>query len=199
MPVGESRGEDMEGGVALAARDVGRRPSYASAGIHDQQHDDLPCKKPCPPSRDTTDALRGVLKGWLGQPSCPTNLAFCIPSMNMGGWALPQFGVITDTCGKATGSVGKTPKGNLVVCLDRRDLRKTGGVIGPSLLTWSVVGRTSPSASTKRGDSCRTSQPCFDALVFASAFTCRAWLVEDHVLIDGSRFAFCVVSVQKRT
>ena len=66
--------------------------SYASAGIHDQQHDDLPCKKPCPPSRDTTDALQGVLKGWLGQPSRPTNLAFCIPSMNMGAWALPQFG-----------------------------------------------------------------------------------------------------------
>ena len=33
MPVGESRSEDMEGGVALAARDVGRRPSNAIRNV----------------------------------------------------------------------------------------------------------------------------------------------------------------------
>ena len=62
--------------------------TYASARITSPPQNDLPCKKPCPPSRHTTDALRTVLLRWLGQQTCPPRTILCTPSKTMDTWVL---------------------------------------------------------------------------------------------------------------
>ena len=46
--------------------------SYSSAGIDHPPFQDLPCKKPCPPPDRTTNELRTVILGWLGEAGMPT-------------------------------------------------------------------------------------------------------------------------------
>ena len=62
--------------------------TYASAGIQSPPQNDLPCKKSCPPPRHTTDALRTVLLGWLGEQTCPPRTVLCTPSKTMDAWVL---------------------------------------------------------------------------------------------------------------
>ncbi|MCY4331361.1 MAG: hypothetical protein OXC96_02395 [Cyanobacteria bacterium MAG CAR1_bin_15] len=62
--------------------------TYASTGIQSPPQNDLPCAKPCPPSHHTTDALRKVLLGWLGEESCPPQTILCTPSKTMDAWVL---------------------------------------------------------------------------------------------------------------
>lgn len=70
--------------------DVAKR-TYASGSIADPPREDLPCHRPCPPARDTTDALRAVVLNWLGEPSRPSNLVMCTPSMNMESWVVASL------------------------------------------------------------------------------------------------------------
>ena len=52
---------------------------------------DLPCVEPCPPARGSTDALRGVCLGWLGEDERPLRLVFCTPSKSSGAWVMAAF------------------------------------------------------------------------------------------------------------
>lgn len=65
--------------------------TYATGSITDAPREDLPCRRPCPPARDTTDALRAVVLNWLGEASPPTNLVMCTPSMNMEAWVVASL------------------------------------------------------------------------------------------------------------
>ena len=40
----------------------------------------LPCQRACPPAHDTTNALRGVLLSWCGEPRVFERIVFCMPS-----------------------------------------------------------------------------------------------------------------------
>lgn len=72
--------------------------TYASANINlPLCCNDLPCKKPCPPSRDTTDALRTVLLRWLGEQTCPPRTILCTPSKTMDAWVLTAIFPDKDT------------------------------------------------------------------------------------------------------
>lgn len=62
--------------------------TYASGSIDDAARNDLPCAKPCPPPSDTTDALRGVVLGWLGEMAIPPGVVVCTPSMTMDAWVV---------------------------------------------------------------------------------------------------------------
>ncbi len=62
--------------------------TYASAGIRGVPRQNLPCNRPCPPPRATTNALRAVILGWLGVPRCPNKVVLCTPSMNMDAWVI---------------------------------------------------------------------------------------------------------------
>ena len=62
--------------------------TYASANIQSPPQNDLPCAKPCPPPRHTTDALQTVLLSWLGEETCPPKTIFCTPSKTMDAWVL---------------------------------------------------------------------------------------------------------------
>ena len=50
--------------------------------------DDLPCECPCPPTNATTDALRRVVLGWLGETSVPPRTVLCTPSKSTETWVL---------------------------------------------------------------------------------------------------------------
>lgn len=72
--------------------------TYASANIKlPLCCNDLPCKKPCPPPRDTTDALRTVLLRWLGEQTCPPRTILCTPSKTMDAWVLTAIFPDKDT------------------------------------------------------------------------------------------------------
>lgn len=49
---------------------------------------DLPCHRPCPPARSTTDALRCVILGWMGESDVPAKTVICIPSKTLETWVL---------------------------------------------------------------------------------------------------------------
>ena len=62
--------------------------TYQSAHISDSPFRDLPCDRPCPPANATTDALRAVLLGWLGEDTCPERVVLCTPSKSIETWVL---------------------------------------------------------------------------------------------------------------
>ena len=62
--------------------------TYASGGIQDAPHEDLPCEEPCPPPEDTTNALRTVVLNWLGEHECPSRTVLCMPSKSTEAWVL---------------------------------------------------------------------------------------------------------------
>ena len=64
------------------------RMSYSNYRITDPPQVDLPCELPCPPPSDTTDALRRVMLGWLGETSVPDGLVLCTPSKSIETWVL---------------------------------------------------------------------------------------------------------------
>ena len=49
---------------------------------------DLPWAKPCPPAFATTDALRRVMLGWMGEADFPPKTVFCTPSRDIDTWVL---------------------------------------------------------------------------------------------------------------
>jgi len=89
-------GGSVSGSLALSQHDVlivhvdadvaGQR--YASGGIQDPPHQDLPCEEPCPPPDATTNALRTVVLGWLGERACPQGVVLWTPSKNTDAWVL---------------------------------------------------------------------------------------------------------------
>ena len=62
--------------------------SYSSAGIDHPPFQDLPCKKPCPPPDRTTNELRTVILGWLGEQGCPPQVILCTPSKSIESWVI---------------------------------------------------------------------------------------------------------------
>jgi hypothetical protein len=61
--------------------------TYASGNIGTTATD-LPCPRPCPPPSDTTEVLRDVILGWLGEALIPPNTVFCTPSKSTEAWVL---------------------------------------------------------------------------------------------------------------
>ena len=49
---------------------------------------DLPCERPCPPASDSTDSLRTVMLGWMGEANVPPKIALCTPSKSLETWIL---------------------------------------------------------------------------------------------------------------
>ncbi|MGO9274766.1 MAG: hypothetical protein ACLQOO_31815 [Terriglobia bacterium] len=60
---------------------------YADARIADMAND-LPCSQPCPPPEASTNALRKVMLGWIGENVAPPKTVFCTPSMMTETWVL---------------------------------------------------------------------------------------------------------------
>lgn len=60
---------------------------YDDANIQDAAGD-LPCARPCPPPRATTNRLRRVLLRWVGETKPPDRTVFCTPSKSTEAWVL---------------------------------------------------------------------------------------------------------------
>lgn len=61
--------------------------NYRNAGINEPIQN-LPCSQPCPPPSATTNALRRVLLGWVGEVSVPPQTVLCTPSKNTEAWVV---------------------------------------------------------------------------------------------------------------
>ena len=48
----------------------------------------LPCERPCPPPRDSTDELRRVLLSWCGEAAPPDRTVICMPSKSTEAWVV---------------------------------------------------------------------------------------------------------------
>ena len=67
------------------------RMRYQDYGIKHPPDDELTretCEKPCPPPSATTNALRAVVLGWLGETEAPPHAVLCTPSKNVETWVL---------------------------------------------------------------------------------------------------------------
>lgn len=62
--------------------------TYGSGGVRDAPCEDLPCEEPCPPPEDTTNALRAVIRSWLGERGCSRQTVLCTPSKNVEAWVI---------------------------------------------------------------------------------------------------------------
>ena len=49
---------------------------------------DLPCEQPCPPASATTNLLRQVVLGWMGEAGVPPKTVLCAPSKALETWVL---------------------------------------------------------------------------------------------------------------
>jgi hypothetical protein len=67
------------------------RMKYQDYGITDAPNDELrrgTCEKKCPPPGATTDSVRTVILGWLGEAAPPPHTVLCTPSKNLETWVL---------------------------------------------------------------------------------------------------------------
>jgi hypothetical protein len=49
---------------------------------------DLPCNQPCPPASASTNNLRRVMLGWMGETAIPAKTVLCTPSKSLETWVL---------------------------------------------------------------------------------------------------------------
>jgi hypothetical protein len=61
---------------------------YAWIAASYDQPGDLPCRRPCPPASASTDPLRNVVLGWMGETVVPPKAVICTPSMSTETWVL---------------------------------------------------------------------------------------------------------------
>lgn len=62
------------------------------AGERDTQFSELrdrfPCSRPCPPVRETSNALRAEMQRWLSETELPENVIFCTPASSTESWVI---------------------------------------------------------------------------------------------------------------
>lgn len=71
----------LDADVAGYKYDDGSITPESSVGV-------LPCQAACPPSVDTTNALRMVLLSWCGQIAVPERTVLCMPSKSTEAWVV---------------------------------------------------------------------------------------------------------------
>ncbi len=63
--------------------------TYADGAIVPEAADSpLPCETACPPARNTTDAVRGVLLSWCGEVVVPPRTVLYVPSKSTEAWVV---------------------------------------------------------------------------------------------------------------
>ena len=98
--------------------------TYSSAGIRDAPSQDLPCNRPCPPASGTTNALRTVVLGWLGERQCPCRVVLCTPSKNMEAWVIATVWPTNPMITRGNWECHPSPEGQLGNLPRNRRFRK---------------------------------------------------------------------------
>lgn len=98
--------------------------TYSSGNIHDASCDDLPCEAPCPPPESTTDALRAVILGWLGEHECPPRIVLCTPSKSIEAWVLAAVSPDNEVVRRDEWECRPNPENQLRALPRRRRFRK---------------------------------------------------------------------------
>ena len=99
--------------------------TYAGGRIQDAPRDDLPCEKPCPPPKRTTNTLRAVVLNWLGEHECPPRTVLCTPSKNMEAWVLAAVWPENKIVQQDDWECRVNPEGQLAAMPKRRRFKKS--------------------------------------------------------------------------
>ena len=86
---------------------------YANGNIRDAPNNDLPCEACCPPPHDTTNALRRVILGWIGERVCPQRIVLCTPSKSIEAWVLAAVWPHNDFVRRDNWECHRRPEGQL--------------------------------------------------------------------------------------
>jgi hypothetical protein len=68
----------------VAGEDPARHPHHPIPELNGI----LPCQGPCPPPRDSTDPLRGIMLSWLNVTASPRDTVLCTPSKSTEAWVM---------------------------------------------------------------------------------------------------------------
>ena len=98
--------------------------TYSSGGIQDPPRNDLPCKAPCPPPDDTTNALRSVILNWLGEHERPSRMVLCTPSKSIEAWVLAAIWPENDVVRRDDWECRRNPEAQLAALPRHRRFRK---------------------------------------------------------------------------
>ena len=109
--------------VHVDADVAGKR--YADGNIQDAPLDDLPCEKPCPPTKHTTNALRAVVLNWLGEHDCPPRIVLCTPSKSTEAWVVAAVWPDNRQVLRADWECRRNPEGQLAALPRPRRFRKS--------------------------------------------------------------------------
>ena len=101
--------------------------TYSSASIRDAPSQDLPCSQPCPPASGTTNALRTVILGWLGERQCPCRVVLCTPSTNVEAWVIAAVWPTNPMITRGDWECHPNPEGQLGNLPRNRRFRKRAG------------------------------------------------------------------------
>ena len=99
--------------------------TYSSASIQDAPSQDLPCIQPCPPPNGTTDKLRTVIIGWLGECQCPSQVVLCTPSLNIEAWVVAAVWPNNPVMIRGNWECRSNPEGQLSALPKRRRFEKS--------------------------------------------------------------------------
>ena len=117
--------------------------TYGNANIQDPPCEDLPCKEPCPPPEDTTNALQSVVLNWLGERERPPRIVLCTPSKSIEAWVLAAIWPENSLVQRADWECHPNPKAQLSALPKRRRIGKRKEdyrAIAPQLTTtWPTV------------------------------------------------------------
>ena len=98
--------------------------TYASGNVRDAPCEDLPCERPCPPSCETTNALRAVVLNWLGEHERPSRIVLCTPSKSIEAWVLAAVWPEGNVVRRDDWECRPNPEGQLAALPMHRRFRK---------------------------------------------------------------------------
>ena len=86
----------------------------------------LPCAKPCPPAKASSDSLREVILSWCGETATPAKVVLCTPAQSTETWVLGAL-FHTDKEYVAQGECLPDPISRFSVQKKARRIRKAQG------------------------------------------------------------------------
>ena len=109
--------------------------------------DDLPFSEPCPPVSATTDRLRRVMLGWIGESAVPPRLVLCTPSSSLETWILVGLFPADKVASKADlecrrnieAQLQSKPLSKRLVRSGQKDIEKYRGHAPAIAEAWTVI------------------------------------------------------------
>ena len=135
--------------------------TYTSASIHDWPVHDLPCRQPCPPPNETTNALRRVVLRWLGEQQVPPRVVLCTPSESIEAWVIAAVWRDNPLVLRGNWECRRDPEGQLGALPKSRRFRKRKS---DYIAKKSDITAAWPDVSARLSEACRFTNEFLAAL-----------------------------------